>query len=223
MLLARRLRAAVVLCGAAGLFALAACGPTDTPGQTPSNQAGATSAAPSQTAPPDTNAVTGEPVGSVGDPCALLTPADVKDAFGQNVLAMKRLGPHTDEDGTTQQCAISTNGTPMDGSGFAALSAMASGMSGQSIDLPPVAAIGVVRASYSVPADVSEFNAADLPPGSKKLSGVGLAAIVLALPKGSFGMVVLTATTGFYIYDLEGRAVPTAEMEKLLRAAAGRA
>lgn len=223
MPLARSLRVAVALSGVAGLLALAACGPNDTPSQTQS-QASSGTTAPSQTPPSDTGAVTGEPVGPVGDPCALLTPADVKAAFGQDVLATKRLKPHTDEDGTTQQCAISTSGTPMDTSAFATLNAMASGMSGQNVDLPPVAAIGVVLASYSKPVDLSEWKSVGgLPPGSKQLTGVGLAAIIIALPKGAVGFVVLTPTTGFYIYDLEGRAVPAAEMEKLLRAAAGRA
>lgn len=160
-----------------------------------------------------------------GDPCALVTPADVRAAFGQTVTAISRLDVEADADGgTSQPCALATDGVPLSGTDFSAVSTAASGFTGQRLsDEPATAAIGVRLMIKSGPLDVAAFEPEKFPAGSKVLSGVGVFAVVVGLPgSGAVGYALASPTRGVLVYDLEDRRVPADEIEKLLRAAVSR-
>lgn len=224
-----RLGAAVV---AVTLLTAAGCKPADTAQPAPAgsgasagNGAGNGASAGNGGGPAATKdaggAVTGPAAMAGGDPCALLTPADVRAAFGQTVSKTRRLDASTDEDGTTQQCALVTNGTPMSGAAFGALSAMASGVSGKKVSAEPSgSAIGVTLMSLSRPATAEDLAAEEKPVGTKVIDGLGLFAAVFVLPgDGGFAYGLASPTKGVIIYDLEGRKVAADDMAALLRAA----
>jgi hypothetical protein len=210
-------RATVVLVTVAG-FVLAACSPE----RPPAADAGAAATAPGGASNPDVSGAT--PMAS-GDPCALVTPADVRATFGQTVTAIARLDVETDADGATSQlCALATDGVPLSGPDVSAVSAVASGFTGGHLtDELATAAIGVRLMIKSQPVDVAAFETEKFPPGSKVLSGVGVFGVVLGLPgSGAVGYALASPTRGVLIYDLEDRRVPADQVEKLLRAAVSR-
>jgi hypothetical protein len=130
-------RAAVVLVTVAALI-LAACSQDRSPadgGATPATARGGASA-------PE---VSGAAPMAGGDPCALVTPADVLATFGQAVTAVARLDVETDADGATSQlCAMATDGVPPSGPDVSAVSAAVSGFTGGHLaGEPATAAIGV--------------------------------------------------------------------------------
>jgi hypothetical protein len=160
-----------------------------------------------------------------GDPCALVTPEDVAAAFGQKVTAIVRLDIETDADGgTSQQCALATDGVPLSGPDFSAVSTAVSGFTGKQFSgEPATAAIGIRLMIKSGSVDPAAFETEKFPAGSKVLSGVGVFAVVLGLPSpGAVGYALASPTRGVLVYDLEDRRVPAGETEKLLRAAVSR-
>ena len=161
-----------------------------------------------------------------GDPCALITPDDVRSAFRQTVTAIARLDVDTDDDGTViQQCALATDGVPLAGADFMAVSNAVSGFTARRLsEEPATAAIGLSLVVRSTSVDPGAFEVDKFPPGSSVVPGLGVFAVVMGMTgAGGVAYVLTSPTKGIVIYDLEDRQVPAAEMEKLLRAAAARA
>jgi hypothetical protein len=173
----------------------------------------------------DSLTVTGEPAGTGGDPCALVTAADVT-AYGEAVKSMKRLKVSTDEDGTTQQCALVISGPPMAGPGIKALTAMGQAMGGDpnatGVDSAGSAVIGVVLQQLSKALDKGELGAGDLPPGAKIVTGVGDFGMVFPSPAVGGLAIGLKGQRGVWIMALEGKKLTTDQLEVLLRAAVSR-
>jgi len=221
----RLYRPATLAAAAVILLALGACKSSDTATPAPSGGGPTATTGSAPAAGTGANTVTGEPVGDAGDPCLLLTPADVQAAFGQTVSAVRRLKATTDEDGVSQQCVLVTSGPAMNGPGMAALSTMAKALGGQKVDAQPAsAAIGVTLVKRPTVMDMNDPGDGDpLPPNAKKLPDVGQGGVIISPPAGAVGVALIDPHRGVYIMDLEGRAVPLAEMEKLLRAAVAHA
>jgi hypothetical protein len=201
------------------LLAVGACTAADTPG---TGQGGtATTAAATPTPGPT---VAGEAAGAAGDPCALVTPADVQAAFGQKVLGIRRLAVDTsDDDRIAQECDLTTDGTPMSAVEFVGLSTVASGFTGKQLSTEPVTAlVGICLMRLKTPIDPNNLDVEKLPDGAKVLPGVGIFAMVLDLSTGSLGYAIASPTKAVIIYDADGRAVPEDGMEKLMRAAVAR-
>lgn len=210
------------LAGAVFLAAVAGCGAGPQDGL-----AGTGSPAPSSRAPLARPA--GAAAGVAGDPCALLTATAVHAATGEVVRAVTRLPVFTDGSGTSQLCVLDTSSPPMmpGGTDFPDLARGLSGMDEPSQPAETVVhldggGIGVQLSVVSKPSSLPGI--ADLPPGSRVVPGVGrLAAVSPGAGPGAIGYVLVGAARVVHVYVLEGRRVPPAQIDALLRAVASRA
>ena len=207
------IRAGALSLAATIVLAAAACSSSDTP---PSGAASTGT---------QTGSASGSNAATAGDPCALITAADVKTALKQTVSDTDRYESIKDDTGTTTRCALTTDGKPLSGSGFDMLSELASGFTGQPLTSQPAASVGVILLTRTAPYDASAGDVDKLPPGSKTIAGVGSFALVLGVPAGGpggIGFAQANPTTVVVVYDLEDRVVPAADMETLLRAVVAR-
>ncbi len=162
--------------------------------------------------------VTGEAVGRLGDPCALLSAEDITTSLGLDVLAVTRLAEETDEDGTSQMCVFTTDGASLDAGGLGLLSAMAGGTDTSTL---PAAGLGVVRIE-ALPDPDAEIDEEELPPGSRQVAVGRLALAVPGPTGGGAGIVQMTDNGGFYLMVIQQATVSADQLEQLIRAAAGR-
>lgn len=165
---------------------------------------------------------TGASAGALGDPCALLTPADVTAAMGQHVLGIRRIAAQTDSDGQlSQQCVYLTDGTPMDVSSLAIVAGLSGGGT-----TPKLSGGGIGVTLEKLDKPYSKDDADPIPPSARLIPGLGDFALVIANPGGAKGVggagIATKGTTGVFMMDLEGRKVQQSELEALLRAIVGR-
>lgn len=220
MQLPSRVRRVVVAAIALSVLASTACSGSD---PTPSGSPGSTvTTAPGGVIP--TRSGGGEPEAlSSGDPCTVITAADISTALSQTVTDTQRFEAISDEDSTTQECALSTSGKAMPAAGFDGLSALASGFTGRPLSSPSSAVVGVAVMSHGKPYDAAKGDTDKLPKGSKVISKLGTFAVVVAVSgNGGLAFAQTSPTRTVVIYDAEDRKVSTSQMEALLRAAVGR-
>ena len=180
-------------------------------------------ATPATGAPSPASSASGGQAATTADPCALVTAADIKTAFGQTVSDTERYETTTDETGTTARCALITDGKPTTGAVFDDLSTLTSGFTGKALTSQPGASVGVILVTGTAPYDASAGDIAKLPTGSKTIAGLGTFAVVLAVPAGGgIGFAQTSPTEMVVVYDLEDRVVPAAQVEALLRTAVSR-
>jgi len=214
----QRRTGAVVIATVAALLGLTAC----------SGRPAWTTPVPSPTSAPAIITKSGAPAGTAGDPCVVLKPAEVQDAIGQTVRATHRLPTVTTTAAVSQQCQFDISGAGISVAGMTSISTLAASFIGQKVEAQRdnevnVAMIEVALAELTNAATGSSFPSKTLPPGGKRVSGIGQGAVVVSMPTGSIGAALVNPHRAVYLMDLEGRAVPQAQMEKLLKAAVSHA
>jgi hypothetical protein len=184
-----------------------------------------TGVGPSTAAGPSASA---EPAGTGGDPCLLLPVADVQSAVGQAIKTSRRLTALATETGASQQCNLEIAGKAIGAADLATISTAATTLSNRQIDVKAAnaaktATIEVAVAQFATALTASSFPGTALPTGAKRVSGIGLAAVVMTTPNGSIGAALVDTHRAVYVVDLEGRSVPTSQMQKLLKSAVSHA
>jgi hypothetical protein len=226
----RRNRIAVVSLVASLSLLLAGCGPKDsTP--TSSGSSPTASAAGGASAGTDTQglAIQGETaIGPFGDPCALLTAAEVSSAVGFTVTGETRGKVIGTGANATQNCVFLTNGPSLVGPMAAALGAM-SGQDPTAITNAVNAAGGIVGITLSVAdASMATGSVADSGSGStepgvavKPLPDLGAAAAAISLPSGGVAFAVKGTTVIMLMVLIDGK-ISTDGTEQMLRSAYGK-
>jgi hypothetical protein len=213
----RQRRSAVVAAMVIVVLGLTAC----------SGRRDQSSPAPGPSSPASAGVITtksGAPAGAAGDPCVVLQPAEVQGAIGQTVRSTQRLPTVTTAAAVSQQCQFEISGAGISYAGMSSIAALADSFVGQKVQAQRdnevnVAMIEVAVADLTAAATGSSFPSKTLPAGAKRVSGIGQGAVVVSMSTGSIGAALINPHKAVYLIELEGRAVPQAQMEKLLRAA----
>jgi hypothetical protein len=157
--------------------------------------------------------------GTGGDPCALITAAEIQAAVGQSVTKITRLPVDSDSDGTSQQCLFATNGTPPSGAAAALLAQMAAGFGVGSGSSFTSAGIGVILHVAAGSGSPEPVDTSELPPGAKVIAGLGDFAVAVPSPLSAGGAAICAVgNRALIIIAIEGRATPVDQLEALLRA-----
>ena len=218
--------AAVSLVASISLL-LAGCGPKD-PSPTSSNAGPTSSAAGGATAAPDASglAVQGETaIGPFGDPCALLTAAEVGTATGFTVTAVTRGKVITSSKGPSQNCVYLTTGPSLVGPLAAALGAMA-GQDPTAVSSAVTAAGGLVGVTLSgvdpndASADPGNSGSDSTEPGVgvKRITDLGPSAAVITLPSGAAAFAAKGTTLLMLMVLIDGQ-ISADGTEQMLRSA----
>ncbi len=226
----RRNRVAVVSLVASLTLLLAGCGPKDSP-STSSSGAPTSPAAGGATAAPGTSglAIQGETaIGPFGDPCALLTAAEVSAATGFTVKAITRGKALTNDTGPSQNCVYLTDGPSLVGPLASALGAMA-GQDPKAVSSAVSAAGGLVGVTLTgVDPTKTTGAAASSGAGStqagvtvKQLTDLGPYAAVIALPSGAAAFAAKGSTAIMLMVLIDGK-ISADGTEKMLRSAYGK-
>jgi hypothetical protein len=153
-----------------------------------------------------------------GDPCALVTAAEVNGTLSQTVTDTQRPEAWSDEVSITRECALATDGKPLSGAGFDALSTLVSGFTGEPLTNPSSAMVGVRVTTRSQPFDAANGDTDKLPLGSKVIDKLGTFAVVVGVSGGGgLAFAQTSPTKTVVLYDVADRKVSVAQMEALLR------
>jgi hypothetical protein len=226
----RRNRVAVVSLVASLTLLLAGCGPKDST-STSSIGAPTSPAAGGATAATGTSgmAIQGETaIGPFGDPCALLTAAEVSSAVGFTVTGETRGKVTGTGVNASQNCVFLTNGPSLVGPLASALGAMA-GQDPTAVSNAVKAAGGVVGITLTgvdpsaATAAPGASGAGSTEPGVtfKMIPDLGPDAAVGTLPSGAVGFAA-KGTTGLILMVLIDGKISADGTEQMLRAAYGK-
>ena len=226
----RRNRVAVVSLVASLSLLLAGCGPKDS-SPTSSGTSSPTSSAAGGAAGGTTNqgmAIQGETaIGPFGDPCALLTAAEVSSATGFTVTGVTRGKVTGTGANAAQNCVFLTNGPSLVGPLAAALGAM-TGQDPTAVSNAVTAAGGLVGITLTA-ADTSTNTAAPTGSGAdstepgvtvKRITDLGPYAAVISLPSGAAAFAA-KGTTAIMLMVLIDGSISADGTEQMLRSAYG--
>jgi len=223
----RRNRVAAVSLVATLSLLLAGCGPKDSSptssgtGPTASAAGGATTGTNAQGM-----AVQGETaIGPFGDPCALLTAAEVGTATGFTVTAVTRGKVITSSKGPSQNCVYLTTGPSLVGPLAAALGAMAgqdptavSGAVAAAGGLVGITLTGVDPSKATAASGNSGTGSTEAGVGVKMLTDLGPYAAVISLPSGAAAFAA-KGTTAITVMVLIDGKISADGTEQMLRSA----
>ena len=172
--------------------------------------------------------ITGETViGNIGDPCSLLTAAQISSALGHKVVAIARGKQQKDGAGAIgQTCSYLTDGPSLVGPAASMLGALAGGTDTKALQ-DGIAKAGGIFGVVLQPVDpktASPDNGQDAPNPEiqiRKVTGIGDNATVLTPPQGGFAIAV-KGTTSVWLMDLLGDKQSLDSLEKLLKSAYGK-
>lgn len=224
-------RIAVVSLVASLSLLLAGCGSKD-PSPTASAASPTSSASATGGAPDVTDAqgmaVEGETaIGPFGDPCALLTAAEVASATGFTVTGIARGEVINNDSGPAQNCVYVTDGPALAGPLASALGAM-SGQDPTALTNAVNAAGGLVGITLTgvdpddIPtADDTGEDGGDPGITVTMLTDLGPSAAVVSLPNGSAGVAAKGTTQVMLMVLIDGQT-SAGGTEQMLRSAYGR-
>lgn len=167
-------------------------------------------------------------IGALGDPCALLTAAEVEAGTGYHVTGITRGTITTGDKGPSQNCVFLTDGPSLVGPLASALGAM-SGQDPTAVSDAVNAAGGLVGVTL-MPTDPDTSNAApsdgssDSPNpdvGVRMVPDLGASAAVISLPSGAAAVAAKDSTT-LMLMVLIDDAIDPGGVEQMLRSAYGR-
>lgn len=225
----RRNRVAVVSLVASVSLLLAGCGPKDSSPTSSGTSSPTSSAAAGAPAGPDTFglAITGETaIGPFGDPCALLTVAQVESGSGYTVTGVTRGKVTGTGPDASQNCVYLTNGPSLVGPLAAALGAM-TGQDPTAVSDAVTAAGGLVGITLTVADPATQDTAAPTDSGAgstepgvtvKQLTDLGPYAAVVALPSGAAGFAMKGSTVIMLMVLIDGN-ISADGTEQMLRSA----
>jgi hypothetical protein len=167
-------------------------------------------------------------IGPFGDPCALLTAAEVSSAVGFTVTGITRGKALTNDTGPSQNCVYLTNGPSLVGPLASALGAMA-GQDPTAVTNAVNAAGGVVGITLTgVDPSAATANPGDSGAGStepgvtvKQIKDLGTYAAVITLPSGGVAFAA-KGTTAIMIMVLIDGQISADGTEQMLRSAYGK-
>jgi hypothetical protein len=234
----RAYRYTLVAIVASASLILTGCGPKDS-GPASSSAAppasassGPTSSSPAKSPLPSAaagQAISGDTaIGPLGDPCALLTVAEVEAGTGYKVTAVTRGPVTTGSRGPMQNCVYSTNGPSLVGPLASALGAMA-GQDPTAISKAVTAAGGLVgitltKVDTSNPGPGPTADGTQTEPGVnvRVVTGLGPYAAVITLPSGAVAMAAKDQTAIMLMVLIDG-PIGGDGVESMLRSAYGKA
>ncbi len=232
----RAYRYTLVAIIASASLILTGCGPKNSgPASSSAKPPASANSAPTSSSPAKSplpsagasQAISGETaIGSLGDPCALLTVAEVEAGTGYKVTAVTR-GPVTaGSHGPMQNCVYSTNGPSLVGPLASALGAM-SGQDPTAVSSAVAAAGGLVGITLTQ-ADTSSTGATgggtQTEPGVtvRKLTDLGPYAAVITLPSGAAAFAGKNQKAIMLMVLIDG-PIGGDGVESMLRSAYGKA
>jgi hypothetical protein len=166
-------------------------------------------------------------IGPFGDPCALLTAAEVSKATGFTVTGVTRGKVVTNDTGPSQNCVFLTNGPSLVGPLAAALGAM-SGQDPTAVSSAVTAAGGLVGVTLTgidptkATAAPGDSGAGTSEPGVtvKQLTDLGPSAAVITLPSGAAAFAAKGTTVIMLMVLIDGK-ISADGTEQMLRSAYG--
>jgi hypothetical protein len=164
------------------------------------------------------------PSGGSGDPCTLLTAADVQSALGEKVTNSTGSTGATAADGSNvKQCVLSTDGPAPMGGGAQSILGFVAGLAGQQPNINlTTGGIAVLVTTTATPVTASATGL-PVPSGGSAAGGIGKSAYAVPAPTGG-GIAVsqVDDTTSVIVVDLEGKQVTADQLTALLKAAVAR-
>jgi hypothetical protein len=235
----RAYRYTLVAIVASASLILTGCGPKDSgPASSSAKPPASASSAPTSSSPAKSplpsagagQAISGETaIGSLGDPCALLTVAEVEAGTGYKVTTVTRGALTMGSDGVPMQnCVYLTNGPSLVGPLASALGAMA-GQDPAAISKAVTAAGGLVGITLTK-ADTSSTSPSPTDGGTqtepgvnvRRLTDLGPSAAVVTLPSGAVAFAAKDQTV-IMLMILIDSPIGGDGVESMLRSAYGKA